>query len=147
MSVKGMAEGFVWGAVIGGVLQWIGLRNIMIGLAVCGVGGYIIHLSEEHGVEAAAANKATVEIVRFNTSDPYAPSLVAHVVNPSSETLDSFSVSCANIDFRSEQSINPRHEALIEVGFVNQRFYSGDKIDPMNFTGSVPCTFRDSNFE
>lgn len=139
------AKGFVWGAVIGWVARRFSFRTwAIIGAVVCAA-GYFATMSQAEGIEDAHTAGATVEIMGFDTSDPYAKKVVAHVINPSDRALDSFSAECDNIDFNVDQRIEPGHEATVTVDFANVGVHR--TIDPFTANGPIPCQFTDSDFE
>lgn len=91
------------------------------------------------------ASGAKVEIVSFNTADPYRLSLVAHVMNPSSKTLESFSAKCANIYFSSDEAVSPGNAVLSHIPSYFRDRFGEHRIDPFVVQGPIPCLFEDAN--
>lgn len=88
-----------------------------------------------------------VEIVSFNTANPYQLSLTARVVNPSSKTLKSFSARCANIYFDSDKAVPPGKAVLIHIPSYFRDRFGEHRIDP--FVGRTPvhCEFEDADLK
>jgi len=140
-----LIEGFVWGALIGACIQYVGFRNWAILFGGLYVAGYFVNASEQRGIADATASGAKVEIVRFNTADPYQVSLVARVANPSSKTLKSFSAKCANIYFENDNAVPPGNVVLIHIpSFFRDRF-GEHRIDPFVDRRPVPCLLKDAS--
>lgn len=140
------SEGFIWGALIGAFLRWLGTTRIVIILLLSLM---VAHCDDAAQAEAKAASErygVRVYIDGFNTADRYNPTLFARVVNPSDKPISRIEASCENISFDADKQVPAGYQVGIETRFVNAVSF-GYRIDPYAYSGGGDCLITKMVFD